>query len=117
MAQIQEVFQRIEDNRKKLKDVQSVLKDALSTSQAYQEASEEAKRLNEKKKQIKRDIEGGFGSEITQVEDLKIDIESDKQLLTDMAITQMMKGENIGVSDTYENEYEPVFTVKFKKIS
>ena len=30
-------------------------------------------------------------------------------------MTKLMKGESVSVSDEYENEYEPVFSVKFKK--
>ena len=54
-------------------------------------------------------------SEITQLEDLKIDIESDQEMLNDMAMTKYAKGESIELKDQYDNTYEPVFVVKFKK--
>ena len=117
MQQVQEIFQRIEENKRKLKDINEVLKDALAASQAYQEVAEQAKVLNEKKRQIKKDIESGFAQELTKKEDLKIDLASDIELLTDVALSSMMKGESVGISDKYENEYEPVFKVMFKKIT
>ena len=104
MQQVQEIFQRIEENKKKLKDINEVLKDALAASQSYQEVAEQAKVLNEKKRQIKKDIESGFVQELTKKEDLKIDIASDIELLTDVALSSMMKGESVGISDKYENE-------------
>ena len=58
-----------------------------------------------------------FAQELTKKEDLKIDIASDIELLTDVALSSMMKGESVGISDKYENEYEPVFKVMFKKIT
>jgi len=38
-------------------------------------------------------------------------------MINDIAMTMVMKGETVSVNDKYENEYEPLFTVKFKKVS
>ncbi|NCO04558.1 MAG: hypothetical protein GW939_00240 [Candidatus Magasanikbacteria bacterium] len=117
MQDIQSVFVRIEENKKKLKDLKDTYNDALSTSQSFQEVQESLKSLKEKKKQIEQTIKDGFSSELIQMDDLKIDIASDKELLSDIALTQVMKGETVAVTDQYENEYEPTFSVKFKKIT
>lgn len=115
MQDIQSVFGRIQENKKKLKDLKSAYKDALSSSQQYVELTEELKTMREKKKAIEADVRGGFAKEFTEMEDLKIDIASDKELLTDIAVTQMMQGKTVEVTDEYENEYMPVFSVNFKK--
>jgi len=115
MQDIQEVFARIQENKKKLKDLRSSYKDALSTSQQYADLKEEMTTKREKLKNIEGDIKAGFSSEFTQIDDLKIDVASDEELLTDIAMSKFMKGETVEITDEYDNDYEPKFTVKFKK--
>ena len=72
--------------------------------------------MRERKKQIETTIKENFSSEMTKLEDLKIDIASDMELISDIAITKLMKGESIEIKDEYENDYEPLINVKFKKV-
>jgi hypothetical protein len=46
---------------------------------------------------------------------MKIDLDSDMEMISDLALNQLMKGETVKVKDEYEVEYDPLFTVKFKK--
>ena len=115
MQDIQEVFGRLQANKKKLKDLKTAYKDAMDGMFEYQEVLEKAKALREKKKQIENTVKQDFRNEFTQIDDLKIDIESDAELLNDIALTKIMKGETVSVKDEYEQEFEPVFAVKFKK--
>lgn len=115
MQDIQEVFARIQEAKKQQKEIRSMYKDAIDNTPGYKEIVEELKTLREKKKQIELSIKQGMSSELTRLEDLKIDISTDEELLTDIAVTKLMKGESISVTDEYENDYEPTFTVKFKK--
>lgn len=117
MQNIQEVFIRIQESKKKMKDLKEAYKDALSTSQEYEEVVEKMKALREKKKQIENTTKESFASEFRQLDDLKIDIASDMELMNDIAVTQIMKGEAVELTDQYENQYEPIVNVKFKKIS
>ncbi len=117
MQQIQEIFSRIQAAKKKQKDLRTAYKDALETSMEYQETVEKLKTLREKKKQIETTVKQQFANELTQLDDLTIDIASDMEMLTDVAMTQLMKGETVEVKDEYENTYEPVFKVTFKKSS
>jgi hypothetical protein len=116
MQDIQEIFSRVREAKKKMKDLKEAYKDALETSQAYQETNESLKTLREKKKQIERVTKEQFSGELTQIDDLKIDIASDMELLSDIALTKFMKGEEIEITDEYDNSYEPVFRVNFKKV-
>lgn len=115
MADIQEIFNRIAETKKKQKDIRSAYKDALVTSLEYQEISEKLKTLREKKKQIETATKQQFASEFTKLDDYAIDLASDQELLTDAAVTKLMKGETVEVTDEYNNTYQPVFSVKFKK--
>lgn len=117
MQDIQQIFNRIQEAKKKQKDIRKMYKDALDGVMEFQEIQEKMKSLREKKKRIETTIKEQFSSEITKLEDLKIDLESDAQLLADIALAKVSKGELIEIKDQDENEYEPIFNVKFKKIS
>jgi len=117
MQDIQQIFARIQEAKKEQKDIRKMYKDALDGVQEYDEIQDEMKMLREKKKRIEQTIKEQFASELTKLEDLKIDIESDQQMLSDIALTKIMNGETVGVTDGYDNEYEPVFKVNFKKVS
>ncbi len=116
MQSVQEIFARLQENKKKQKDLRAAYKDALETSLEYQEVTEKLTTLREKKKQIEQTVKENFANELTKLDDLKIDMASDTEVLTDMAMTQLMKGETVEVKDEYENTYQPVFKVNFKKV-
>jgi len=116
MANLQEVFNRIQKSKKEQKDIKSMYRDALSNSQVYQKTVEELNELKEKKKKIEDQIKEDFRQEFDKLETLKADIENDNMLLSDAAISQLMKGETVEVTDINDNKYEPIFSVKFKKV-
>jgi predicted nuclease with TOPRIM domain len=115
MQNVQEIFNRMQAIKKKQKDIRSAYKDALAGSAEYVELSDKLKQMRERKKQIEASVKQDFSSEFTKLDDYKIDLESDSTLLTDAVITKMMRGETIEIEDEYNNKYEPVFSVKFKK--
>ena len=115
MQDIQEIFNRIQEVKKKSKDIRSAYKDALATAGEYKEIEEKIKTLRERKKQIETSIKNDFSGEFTKLEDYKIDLESDNVMLSDAALSKLMKGETVQVVDEYNNNYEPQFSVKFKK--
>jgi hypothetical protein len=62
--------------------------------------------------QVKKEL----GEQYDKLESLKNDINLDKEMLADIAISTLMKGEGIGeIQDEFGNVYEPIFSVKFKK--
>jgi len=115
MSNLQEVFIRIRTNRKEQKKLKDAYRDALSTSQEYQKITADLKDLKAKKQQIEGDIKAQFSSEFTKLDDMKIDLESDLDMLSDIALSTLMKGETVKVKDEFEVEYDPFFSVKFKK--
>lgn len=115
MDKLQEAFNRIQEIKKEQKKIKAAYRDALSTSPSYKEITDQLKELKEKKKQIEEGIKIDFSSEFTKLDDMKIDLESENELISDIALTQMMKGETVKVTDQYENSYEPIFSVRFKK--
>ena len=116
MANLQEVFDRIQKSKQEQKEIKSMYRDALANSKVYQTTVEDLKTLKEKKKKIEDQIKEDFRSEFDKLDTLKADIENDNMLLSDAAITKLMKGETVEVTDNKDNKYEPLFSVRFKRI-
>lgn len=115
MQNIQEVFIKIREMKKEQKDLKDMYKDALVQADEYEEITEQIKTLREKKKQIEARIQSEMGRAYEKLEDLKIEMETEKEMLNDIAISTLMKGETVEVKDEFDNVYEPSFSVKFKK--
>lgn len=116
MNTVQEVFIRINQKRQEQKTIKAAYRDALKNSALYQQVTEELNVLKAKKKEIENDVKATFGNDFSQLDHLKLDIETDLELLTDLAINQLMSGETIQVVDEHQQAYTPVFAVKFKKV-
>lgn len=115
MADVQEIFSRILETKKKQKDIKSAYRDALASSEEYKTLIDKATELRARKKQIEISVQQDFSSEFQKLDDYKIDLESDSVMLSDAAFTMLVKGETVVVTDEYNNNFEPLFTVKFKK--
>ena len=115
MQNIQEVFNKIREMKKEQKDLRDMYKDALLQADEYEKTVEEIKVLREKKKAIETRIQAQLGRSYEKLEDLKLEVETHKEMLNDVAISTLMKGETVAVKDEFNNEYEPVWKVNFKK--
>lgn len=116
MPKIQDVFNRIQETKNKQKELKAIYKDALANSFEYQDIADKIKKLKEKKKEIESAISSDFSSEFAKLDSIKLDLESDNLMLSDMALNHVMKGELIEIKDADDNKYEPLFNVKFRKI-
>lgn len=114
-SKIQDVFNRIQEAKQEQKKIRDMYKDALANSAKYQEVAEKLKELKQKKKELEEDIKQDFRQEFEKLETLKADIENDQQVLSDLALSKVSKGENVEVADQNNIQYDPVFSVKFKK--
>lgn len=115
MANIQEIFNNIQKAKKEQKEIKAMYRDALTNSSGYQKAVEELNLLKEKKKKIEDGLRDDFRTEFDKLEVLKADIENDTMLLSDAALSEYIKGKHVEIVDEYENKYEPIFKVQFKK--
>jgi hypothetical protein len=115
MKDIQGVFNKIQMLKDEMKEIRKAYKDALDAFPGYKEVNEEMKKLRAQRKDMENVIKEEFASELSKMEDLKIDLETEKELLNDIALSTMMKGETVQVTDKYDNSYEPQFSVSFKK--
>ncbi|MEI6528986.1 MAG: hypothetical protein WCN88_01090 [Candidatus Falkowbacteria bacterium] len=113
--QLPDVFKRIQDKKREQRDLKTIYRDALSVNGEYQQALEELEALKIKKKKIEASVQSDFKEEFDKLEGLKLNIAGDNQLLSDLALTQLTSGEPVKIIDENKVEYEPVFTVRFKK--
>lgn len=115
MSQLQEVFNRIQKHKGEQREIKNAYRDRLANSESYQAVVEELKTLKAKKQELEAGFKLEFQSEFEKLEVLQADVESDNLLLSDLAINQLVKGEAIVVMDDKQNQYEPLFSVRFKK--
>ncbi|MFA6410460.1 MAG: hypothetical protein WCW26_02690 [Candidatus Buchananbacteria bacterium] len=112
MTKLQEVFNKVQDTKRKQRELKRSYRDSLEGSEQYQNIIDQINILKEKKKAI----EETFKKEFPQLERLKNDIESDNEILSDLTINCMIKGEPVEIMDEYNNQYQPILNVRFKKI-
>ena len=116
MATLQEVFDKIKEKKKKLSEIKKVYTENLNGLQEYQDIKDQLKKYREKKKQVEATIQEEFSAEFDKMEKIKDDLSSDQEMLNDLAINHLAKGKPIEIVDQYDGEYEPIFSVRFKKV-
>ncbi len=117
MSKIQEVFNRIQETKKEQKNIKSMYRDSLVNSESYQKTVESLRELREKKKKIESDISDDFRKEFDKLDTFKADLVNDSQILSDLAINKVSRGEKIEIMDQNNTQYDPIFSVRFKKQS
>ena len=115
MPDLKDVLQRIRGMKQEKRKLGESLRDVLAQSKPYRDAVDERKEAKAKELRIETEIRQEFVKEIEKTEKLSQDLKTDTQLLSDMALTKFMKGENIEIVDENDVKYEPVFRVAFKK--
>ncbi len=116
MRNIQEVFNQIQDKKREIRDIKKMYRDTLDISGEYRELSEKIEQLKAKKKQMEAAAWEEVGSK-NKYETSKLDVKQDREMLTDLAISTLMSGETVKIVDKDNNEYEPKFSVSFKKVN
>ena len=116
MENIQEIFNRIQEKKSKQREIKGSYKDALANSSEYQDIKNKLESIKSRKKEVEEKVKYDFKEEFNRLERIKTDIESDNILLSDIALNHVVKGKLIEITDTNQNRYEPLFSVKFRKI-
>ncbi|MEK7648664.1 MAG: hypothetical protein AAB400_01965 [Patescibacteria group bacterium] len=115
MPNLQEVFVTIQESKKKQRELRAMYREAQVQSADYQDIVAEIKTLQEKKKTIEQKLKSEFSKELEQIDQLKSDLKEEQEKLVALAIAHLAKGEAIRVIDSYNNVYDPVIKVSFKK--
>jgi hypothetical protein len=114
---IKEIYQRIQENKSKLKELKTSAKDVLSNDFSYSKMKAE---LDEKRKEVKileKQLITSNMVNYDQMENFRIDIKTDEELLKDIALSLLMKNEQVELVDKYDNKYIPELKVAFKRIN
>ncbi len=113
MPKLEEVYRRVQKAKKERTEINKMVRDELSSNAAYQELVEEMVELRDKKKTIEQDAKSG--SDGDRLEILKADIQSDQELLADIALNMYANEETVEIIDEYDEKWYPQFKVAFKK--
>lgn len=112
MPNLQEIFNRVQETKKKQRELNRAYRDSLQNSQQYQQILEKMDELKIKRKTIVEELKREF----PQLERIKKEIDDDTEMLSDLTLNSLIKGEAIEIIDEYKNQYEPILKVRFKKI-
>lgn len=115
MHELKDIHARIRETKQEKKKLRDVFRDVLAQSKPYQDALDELKAVKAKKQQLEATLRNECAQELEKAERLTLGIQTDMQLLSDMALTKLMKGETVEITDEHDVKYEPVFKVTFKK--
>ena len=115
MKNIQEVFNEIKDLNKEKKDINKEYRDALINNSEYEEVKEKLEELKIHKQQIETMVQEEMGTRCERLEKIKDEMKELKQMQSDVAMSELMEGKTIEVKDEFDNIYEPIFSVNFKK--
>jgi hypothetical protein len=112
MRNIKEIFERIQEQKREQREINKTVREALDNSAEYHDIKEHIERLRLKKLRIEDSVRGDLDQKMDL---LKLNIKEGIQVMSDVALTTIMKGESVKLTDKDNNEYEPIFTVRFKK--
>ncbi len=73
MQKIQDVFNRIEETKRKRKEINKIYKEALENTGEYKKIVEQIQALRESKKQIEASVQVDFRSEFGKLDQIKLD--------------------------------------------
>lgn len=116
MQNLKAVFTRMNASKKERKQIKSVIEEGLKQSKPWVDVTEEIRQKKQKRTLITNEILSHYPSEVKRLEELNLSIATDQQMVTDIAMTMMMKGETIEL-ESGEAKWEPKFTVKFRQLS
>lgn len=112
---VQSLFRHIQEMQRERRSIRKEYQDVLGQETEYQAIIEEIKRLRERKQQIETKARESMGRRFQEFEDLGEEISSEQEMMSDVAMTTLMDGKSIEVVDEFDNKYDPIFSVKFKK--
>ena len=116
MPSLQEVFDRMQEAKKKQRGLKKIYRETLQNSSAYVGVQDKLNEFKAKKKQLEDEVRASMGKEFEELESLDRSLKEDADMLSSMALTKLTKGETVQVTDAAQQQYEPEFRVKFKKI-
>ncbi len=114
MQSIEQVYKRLQKSKSKRKELQKMMKDELSADSRYKDLQDKIKTLREEKKSIENEVRA-HTNDLKELEEIKADIQTDQELLADLALNMYVENKSCEILDDYDQKWVPVFAVKFVK--
>ena len=115
LARLQELHNELREMKDERKKLKQVLKDELTHQPRHAELVEEILVLKTEKSQIEGHVREASPKDAQRIDDLDEEIKASEELMSDMALSLIMKNESVELKDKYENKYAPLIKVLFKK--
>ena len=115
MSRLQETYNDLLDVKMERRDLSKTIKDELSHNAEYNKITEEMKILREKKKSIENEVKSHALKDAQRLDDLKLEIMSLQELLSDLSLNMYLAKEQVEVVDKADQRWVPSFSVKFRK--
>jgi len=115
MMSHEEIYKRLQEKKKLKSEANKMLRDELQNNAKYVALSEELKRIRDEIKSIQNEVIQFASSEVQKLEELKADIKTDMEMLTDVTISKFMAHEPVEIIDEFNQKWVPVFAVRFAK--
>lgn len=115
MPNLQEVHSRMRVKKKEQSEIKKMFKDSLAHDSRYTEILEQIKKLREEKKSIENRTWAQSQGDLEKLDLLSLDIKSDKELLSDIALNMYVAGKTVEVIDENQVRWIPAFAVSFTK--
>jgi hypothetical protein len=115
--QLQLIYDEVAEKNQSKKELQEMYKDALKNVDKYNDLNQKKEEIKNQMKTIELKVQAQLGRAYEKLLDVKSEINSEKVLLTDLAINDLMAGTTVEVEDKFGNKYEPIWSVKFKKVN
>lgn len=117
MKDVQEVFSELQNIKKEMKEIRKEFKDILLQDAEYQAIVEKMNAVRETKKQHELSAQRDMGMRWERMEELKGEAKSLQEMISDISLSTLMDGETVEVRDEYDNLYEPIYVVGFRKVN
>ncbi len=114
MKDLTDVYNRLKLKKAQRKDLKTSFQDELKNHAKYQELAGKLAELRQEKKSIENEI---LSREMdrAKLEELSLDIKTDTEMLTDIALNMFLAQEPVEIVDETNAKWMPVFTVRFRK--
>ncbi len=115
MQDLQDIWKRLNETKAKQKKIRDTWRDVLAQNKPYQDVIEKLIELKAKKMQIETELRRDMDSEFNDLEQHAEEMKSDKQLLADISLNKLVRGEVVEIKDDFDVVYVPLFSVRFQK--
>jgi hypothetical protein len=116
MSKLEETYAALQIKKKQRAEIQKMFRDELTQSERYTEINEEMKKLREERKAIENEIKAGSQADLDKLDELKVEIANDLEMLADIALNMYVKEETVEIIDEFDQAWYPEFKVAFKKL-